>query len=195
MKILSRQFTRAEKLLIVLLIIILLGLVYYNFVDKTVRETITSSEAEAHMLQKELDTAEQKLMQLKKLQDELDTLEAEGRLSYLSSYNNAKAEVAFLDGVLADTLQYSVTFANVTRSGDLIRRSFSLTYKAKDYNAAQVIIQRLCESRDRCIVGDVSCNSAKDSSVSITASATFYETMVGGTPDAGLPSDGAAVNK
>lgn len=195
MKIMSRKFTRAEKLLIGLLIIILLGLVYYNFVDKTVRETIASSEAEARTLQTELDTAEQKLLQLKKLQDELDALEAEGRLSYLSSYNNAKAEIAFLDGVLADTLQYNVSFSNVTRSGSLIRRSFSLSYQAEDYDAAQAIIQRLCESRDRCIVGDVACSNVKDGSVSISASATFYETMVGGTPDAGLPSDGAAVNK
>ena len=41
----------------------------------------------------------------------------------------------------------------------------------------------------------MSCSINTDGSVNLTATATFYETMVGGTPDAGLPVDGAGTKK
>lgn len=195
MKIMSRDFTRTEKLLIVLLIFVLLILAYYQFVDKEVRQTIVNAESEAEMLQTELTVAEKRLVELKSTQAELDKLEAEGRLSWMPSYNGSKAEVAFLNEILADTLQYSITFANVTRNGAQIRRDFTLQYQTVDFEAAQEIMDRLCAGRNRCLVGDVKCRIDKDGIVTINASATFYETMVGGIPDAGLPADGAAANQ
>ena len=194
MKIMSRDFTRTEKLLIVLLALILVGLVYYQFVDKTVRQTIVNAESEAQMLQTELDAAQQRLAHLKSIQTSMEKLEAEGRLSWMGSYNNSKQEVAFLNDILADTLQYSITFAEVTRSGNQIRRSFTLEYKTTDYASAQDIVARLCEGKNRCLVGDISCTIDREGIVTVKQSATFYETMVGGTPDAGLPRDAAEAN-
>jgi len=193
-KIMSRDFTRTEKLLIVLLALILVGLVYYQFVDKTVRQTIVNAESEAQMLQTELDAAQQRLAHLKSIQTSMEKLEAEGRLSWMGSYNNSKQEVAFLNDILADTLQYSITFAEVTRSGNQIRRSFTLEYKTTDYASAQDIVARLCEGKNRCLVGDISCTIDREGIVTVKQSATFYETMVGGTPDAGLPRDAAEAN-
>lgn len=194
MKIMSRDFTRMEKLLILFLTLILIGLAYYQFVDVPVRQSITNAEAEAQSLQTELDAAQAKLAVAQKLQDDMDALEASGQKSWMSSYNNSKAEIAFLNTILADTLQYSVTFANVTRSGDQIRRSFTLQYRTKDYAAANEIMARLCQSHDRCLVSAASCSMDKNGTVAVTQSATFYETMVGGTPDAGLPADSAKAN-
>ena len=194
MKIMSRDFTRNEKILIVILALILLGLAYYQFVDKTVRQTIVNAESEAQMLQTELDAAQQRLAHLKSIQTSMEKLEAEGRLSWMGSYNNSKQEVAFLNDILADTLQYSITFAEVTRSGNQIRRSFTLEYKTTDYASAQDIVARLCEGKNRCLVGDISCTIDREGIVTVKQSATFYETMVGGTPDAGLPRDAAEAN-
>ena len=47
MKILSRDFTLKEKLLMLLLGLVLVGLAYYNFVDQPVRTSLASAEAEA----------------------------------------------------------------------------------------------------------------------------------------------------
>ena len=194
MRILSRDFTTKEKLLIGLLVLILLGLVYYQFVDSVVRSSIAASEAEEQMLNTQLTTAQERLTHLRSVQDALDTLEAEGRLTWMGSYNNSKAEVAFLNDILADAREYSIAFADVTRSGDQIRRSFTLQFKTVNYQAAQDIVTRLCNGENRCLVGDVRCTIAADGAVVINAAATFYETMVGGTPDAALPADRAAVN-
>lgn len=194
MKFLSRSFTRSEKLLLIVLCIILLGLVYYKFVDQPVRESITNSESECAALQQELDTLEQRAAQLRGVQKNMDALEGMGNLSWMGSYNNNKAEVDYLNDILSGTLNYTINFSNVTRKGDQIRRNFTLKYDTEDYDDAREITERLCNGENRCIVGDVQCTINKDGIVTISESATFFETMVGGTPDAGLPSDSASRN-
>ncbi|MBP3900534.1 MAG: hypothetical protein J6D53_03610 [Blautia sp.] len=194
MKVMSRDFTRTEKILLVLLAVILVGLVYYRFVYVLVNDSVNSSNSEAQALQTEISVAEGRLTHLKSLQSEMDTMEEEGSMSYMPSYNNSKDEIAFLNDVLASTEKYSISFADVTRSGDQIRRSFTLQYETTSYKTAQKILESLCESRDRCLVGDIRCNITETGRTTVNAAATFYETMVGGTPDAGLPADSAAVN-
>lgn len=194
MKIMSRDFTRTEKILIVVLALILLGLVYYQFVEKTVRSSITNAQSEAQMLQTELDAAQARLAAAQNIKNSMDELEASGQKSWMGSYNNSKAEVTFLNAILADTLQYSVTFSNVTRAGDQIRRSFTLEYRTDSYASAHEIMARLSQSHDRCIVSEASCALENDGMVVVRQAATFYETMVGGVPDAGLPVDSAAAN-
>ena len=191
----SRDFTRTEKILIAVLVLILLGLFYYQFVDKTVRASITNAQSEAGMLEAELTAAQARLGAAQKVKNSMDELEASGQLSWMGSYNNSKAEVAFLNSILADTLQYSVTFNNVTRAGDQIRRSFTLEYRTESYASAHEIMARLCLSHDRCLISDASCAQEKDGVVVVRQAATFYETMVDGTPDAGLPRDTATANR
>jgi len=193
-KIMSRDFTRNEKILIVILALILLGLAYYQFVDKTVRGSIVNAQSEASMLETELAAAQARLAAAQQVKNSMDELEASGQKSWMGSYNNSKAEVTFLNAILADTLQYSVTFSNVTRTGDQIRRSFTLEYRTDSYASAHEIMARLSQSHDRCLVSDASCSQENDGTVVVRQAATFYETMVGGTPDAGLPADSAAAN-
>lgn len=196
MKIMSREFSLTEKILIAVLALILVALIYYRFVDQTVRDTITGNESEISMLQTEMDAVQQRLAYLSGIQSNMDQLEAEGNLSWMGSYNNSKEEVAFLNDILADTLKYSIAFANVTRTGNQIRRSFTLQYTTATYEAARDILLRLAQGKNRCLVGDMSCRVDNGSRlVTISAAATFYETMVGGVPDAGLPQDVATANQ
>ena len=195
MKYMSRDFTLAEKILLVVLGLVLVGLVYYRFVDQPVREAIASSEADTEMYQMQIDALQGRLAKLSGIRDKLDELEtnARGRLSYMASYNNSKQEIDFLNMILADTLQYSISFSDVTRRGDQIRRDFTLQYQIQGYDAAQDIMLKLCNGELRCMVGDIRCTIAQDGIVTINETATFYETMAGGVPDAGLPVDSASV--
>jgi len=193
-KIMSRDFTTAEKILLVVLALILVGLAYYYFVDVPVRQAIVSSNAEIDTLQTEINVAQARLSYLQGIQTSLDELESQGNLGWMGSYNNSNVEVKFLNDVLANTLRYSINFANVVRSGDQIRRNFTLNFATNDYAEAQEVLTRLLEGENRCLVGDMSCTINTDGTVNLTATATFYETMVGGVADAGLPADGEAAN-
>ena len=195
MKVMSRNFNRAEKFLLLVLVLILMALVYYWFVDQTVRDSISRSTSEAELIQQELTVVEARVAELQKIQDSMDALKEEGNLTWMGSYNNSPEEVAFLNEILGNTLKFSISFANVTRSGDQIRRSFTLQFQTPDYESARDIMTRLVTGKNRCLTGDLRCSIDKNGLVTINESATFYETMVGGSPDAALPVDSAAVNQ
>ena len=191
MRRMSRNFTRSEKMLLVLLAIILVGLVYYRFVDRTVRMSIASSEAELQSLQSEYDIVTAQIMNLNRMQSEIESVMNSGNVSRMESYNNSKAEVSFLNDILSAAGDYAVTFAEVTRNGNQIRRAFTLQFETDSYAAAQTIMENLCSGPYRCLIGDVNCVISENGTTLAKMTATFYETMVGGTPDSGLPEDSA----
>ncbi len=192
MKALSRDFTAKERLLLLLLGLILVGLAYYQFVDRPVREALDIAHAEAESLTVELQTVEAKLARMRRMRSEMEDVTAGGTASEMGSYNNSKAEIAILNDILQDAQEYTITFANVTRDGDQIRRNFTLQFTTDSYETMEYMLSALSESHYRCLIGDLRCNAAKNEDlmkgiITVNATATFYETMVGGTPDAGLP--------
>ncbi|MBQ3391818.1 MAG: type II secretion system protein M [Lachnospiraceae bacterium] len=194
MKIWSRDFTRLEKILLLVLSVILVALVYYQFVDRPVRTSIASARAESQALQTELDAVKIKAKNLERLQNEIDEIKGSGSLSRMESYNNSRAEIALLNDILADTLDYTIEFSDVTRSNEQIRRNFTLKFRTQDYSAMRSVIEQLCSSKERCLVTEMKCQTTrneKESYVTANVTATFFETMVGGKPDAGLPEDSA----
>ena len=203
MKILSRDFSRGEKILLVLLALVLVGLVYYQFVDRVVRDNIAQAKAQTEAAQTELTAVNAKIKRMEEMQAELDSITRNPNASYMGSYNNSQEELAFLNDVLSATDQYSITFSNVTRDGDQIRRNFSLQFSTSDFVSMEKIMKQLGDGRLRCLINDINYNltrynySAADREkyerdyyerVNLNCTATFFETMVGGVEDAGLPA-------
>jgi len=195
MKILSRDFTTQEKVILLILCIFLVGLAYYQFVDKPVRTSLARAESEKAALEVELQAVQAKNAQLKKMQDEINQVTSGDAVSVMPSYNNSKAVITLLDEVLG-SMKYSINFSNVTRSGDQIRRNISVSFTAPNYSTMETVLERLTHSEFRCLIDNVSCSRGNarytNDLVSVNLTATFYETMVGGTSDSGLPSDSAA---
>ena len=212
MKIMSRDFTTREKILLVILLILVLGVAYYWLIFVPCRNNIEAANADRDATQAELMIAQAKEAQLKKMQSELDSL---GELRYASrmeSYNNSKEELRLLNSVLEAADEYAVSFASASRNGDQIRRNFTMEFKTFDFTTAKEIIQRLSKSELRCILGDIQYGTSLYrlgdyethvgarligdyyyyDVITVNMTATFFETMVGGTPDAGLPADSAA---
>lgn len=204
MKVLSRDFTTKEKVLILILVLLLIGLAYYQFVYKPMSESLENAAAEKVALEDELVVLQAKVAGMKKMQQEMDELESSERLSVMPSYNASKEEVAFLNNVFNEyASSFSVDFSNVTREGDQIRRAVKAKFTVDSYEKLEQIVTALAESENRCLVGDVRCSRVTNRRVvdgvesyttnySADLSAVFFETMVGGTPDAGLPSSDRA---
>ena len=198
-KVLSRDFTPREKALMALLVLMLFGFGYYYFFDQPVRNEIARCEAQKANLEIELNQINVKLNVLETMQEELENIEASGDVSEMKSYNASKEEIRLLNDVLARANEYSISFADVTRSGDQIRRNFKLSFNAANYQVMSDILAALSNSPLRCRISDVSCARATlrilhyvevvdDGGYNVSATATGYETMVGGTEDAGLPA-------
>ena len=77
MKVMSRNFTTTEKVLIIFLALVLVGLVYYQFVDKMVRSSIEASNAEYAELRTEFDELQTRLQHLKTVQNSLEEMKAD----------------------------------------------------------------------------------------------------------------------
>lgn len=200
MKVLSRDFTLMEKILIVVLCLLLVGLAYYQFVDKPVRKNITAAKAEQEALDMELTTLQTRLDRMHTMQHEVDDIIANGNASEMASYNNSPAELKLLSDIFrqAQRCNYS-TNPRVTRSGDQIRRIFTIQFTAKDFKSAQSMLKQLAENHFRVLIGDISFSSVSNGTlnkdqVTVNATATFYETMVGGVADDGLPASEAAAS-
>lgn len=189
MNVMSREFTRSEKILLVLLSVLLIGLLYYRFVYLTTEDLVQSLKTKADTTQADLDMANARVQKLESMQKEMDDMDVDEETSRMESYNNSKRETAFLNQVLRGVNDYSITFSEVTRDGNQIRRSFSLQFVTKDYKEAVSIVNELTHGEYRCLVDDInySLNDNKDIYINLTA--TFFETMVGGTPDSALPQD------
>ena len=194
----SREINAKEKVLLVILVLIILGFAYYRFVDQPVRKNLAKAEAEYSSLQSELTAVRVKIRELQRMQDEIDEITSGGKDSFMPSYNNAKEELALLNDILNESVtQYSVSFTSVSRYKDQIRRDFKLDFTTPDYESMKVVIDKLTGVDYRCMIGDCNCNvirvrnqnNEETTALSVSTTATFYETMVGGTADAGLPPD------
>lgn len=193
MKIMSRDFTLKEKIVLILLAVVLLGTLYYFVVDQPVRRAIAETTNEREDLQIQLSALQIKMATLNKMKSELTTLTGDAAFGEMGSYNNSAAELNELNQLLQDTTGYDISFDSVTRDGDLVRRTFSLTFTASDYDKAEDLITKLCEGEWRCLVSEITFNSPDSDlskgAVNVGLKATFYETMADGTADSGLPED------
>ena len=189
MKSLSREFTTREKILLLILAILLVLVVYYYLVDLPLRSQKEQLDAQKQQLQTDYDIVHAKYTEYLAMQQDLALVTED--TSIMASYNNRSGEIAFLDKLFSHTLQYSVGFSPVTVEGDQIRRSFTVTFTAKSYEQAIKILKKLADCKYRCVINDISCTGvderALDGAVTISCGATFFETMVERTTDAGLP--------
>ena len=209
MKVLSRDFTTKEKIMIVVFCLLLLGLAYYRFFYVPTQDQIAAANSQRANYEMELTEVMAKEATLRKMKEEIDELGELSNVSRIESYNNSKQEISLLNRVLGPATEYSIKFSNIKRDEDLLRRNFTLMFKTDSFVSAKRIIASLEESPYRCILGDIqyqhSLRRAESEEptrggrwiddeyyydvVTVNTSATFFETMYDGVADAGLPAE------
>lgn len=188
MKYLYHEFNFKERLAIILVLISLFA-VFYTFVIKGPLDSATSAATmQKESLQTELSIVNTKINRYEKMKEELDQSNA----SYMPSYNASKAEVTFLDSIFSSSKEYGIKFTNLSREGNLVRRSFYFNFTTNSNAQAQKILKSLINCEYRCLVTDISSFETKGEIV-VSGNATFYETLVDGSPDAALPPDTSEV--
>ncbi len=200
MKNLNREFKLRERLLLLALAAIVIAAVYYYLVHKPVSQGIATAKQQISELTSEKESLDNQIALLERMQEtNQDAFAVE--LGYMPSYNNSENEIRLLNDVLQNTIDYTVTFSGLSRNGNQIRRSFSLVFRVNDYNEVERILYELSKTEMRCLIGDISCSITGDNynwlegtwidgeeTIQINTSATFYETLVEGTPDSALPA-------
>ena len=80
MKIMSRDFTVREKIMLLVLTLILLAVGYYLVVDQPIRTAINEAKSQQEELSTEMMLLQTKAASLSRMQSELDSIEQGGSL-------------------------------------------------------------------------------------------------------------------
>ena len=186
MKLISRDFTALEKLILLILTLILMGLGYYRFIDQPVRQGIEEADAQCEKLQTDLNDVNDRIQEYVDRLDELN--EAKELRRSMPSYNSSEEEIRILNNVLSEAQRYSFDVEKITLSENQIRRNFTFAFTAPDFDDVQRIFANLSESRVRCLIGNVECSglnvTPEGVSINVRAGGAFYETLVDAERDA-----------
>ena len=197
MKGLTRNFSRKEKVLIVLMVIVLLILAYSQFVDKPIKQSIEDERSQQNSIRTEIEAVNSQILEMEQMQQEIAELESIGKIILMPPYNASQKETNFISNVLQTTKGFNIAIADCTRNGDQIRRQFTVTFTTDTYKEMEWFLTKVSECPYRCLISEARCSVGRQrtpegeevSNVVTTLTFTFFETMVGGTPDAALPSE------
>lgn len=192
------------RIAVLVLVFVVLAAAYLLFVDRPVRNGIREAEKERAELESKLALLEMQTNNISGVSEEMSSLRAGGQLSWMPSYNSEDAEIdEILELVSKRAPDFSLSLDEVKRSENQIRRGFTLTFTVKKLSVAEKILHGLTHGEIRCLIANTELtwargeDDAPTGEIEVTIHGTFYETMVGGEPDAGLPegSRGQAVDK
>jgi Tfp pilus assembly protein PilO len=91
------NFTRKERAFFIFLLVLLVGLAYYQFVDRPVRKSLEIYAVQEDDLSLELTEVQAKLVTMRKMRDEMVDI-GQG-LKEMGSYNNSKVEIEILNNI------------------------------------------------------------------------------------------------
>ena len=197
----NRTLTPKEKFTFVFLaLIVVLALWYLLFFSPTKASILElqgdpadGSRGQVGDLEEQKQIIDTKIVLLKKWQEELgiDMNQQSDDFAKIADYNNLRALTAELNSILADASSFSMSFAQISppeeQGKDCYRRDVSLNYTAPTYAKARAILKKLNDSQYGCLLQDVNIAEAADSTgestVTVSASLSFFEYAKRGTAD------------
>ena len=145
----NRAFTTREKVMLVILCLLIIGIGYYKFLLEPINDQIENYNSQAAQ---EQDTIMQNmaLIQKKKaMEQELEEIFAENpNPTPIPSYDNSGVLMVELHAILDGTVDYTLSFADTSllSGGYLLRRPVRLDFTAGTYSQARAIINKLHDS-------------------------------------------------
>lgn len=155
----SNRISTRDRVLLVFLAVLLIGVCYYLFFFKPLQAELQSVSRQAAEVEDQTAIALAKATSMKGMQDELDEIlsRPENEITEIAPYDNAKVVMTQLNGILSASENYSLSFKDPAIQDDgTVRRVVEMSFDCKDYNSAKKIIEALSSSRWRCLINSIS---------------------------------------
>lgn len=166
-----------KKLAIFLFIFLLFGVLYYQFVWKTTKQTLEIYSEES--LEDEWMLMQAKAKKIKQMKQSMEKQKKE-KQGIIADYNNLQNEMLELNSILKQTTAYQMDFEDPTIDDSIIRRNIHISFQTKTYDMAKEVLQSLQDSTYRCLLKNIMISS--DSSdlfqtkeVDVELEITFFE--------------------
>lgn len=187
---LTRQFTRREQALLLLLAALSLFAVYFLAVHLPAAEAMERARAESEAVSADIMALEAKRERMDQMRRELDEILSQPNVAEIPVYDNLQRVMDFLNTVLGSAQEYSLSFQGLRQSEDsgILRREMQMTYVSASYGAARDVLEQLQNCPFRCQLSDLSAApfaadgqtlnadaALTDGPVQVSLTVTFFE--------------------
>lgn len=154
----NRAFTTREKVLLVILAVLIIGIGYFKLLLEPINTSIENYQNMTASEQDEILVNTVLLQKKKQMETELEELFASGDPTPIPVYDNSGNLLVELHRILDKSLDYSLNFSGVSTMDVeyLVRRPVSLTFQASTYAQARAIINELHDSDNVNCISDLS---------------------------------------
>ena len=154
----NRAFTTREKVLLVNLAVLIIGIGYFKLLLEPINTSIENYRNMTATEQDEILVNTALLQKKKQMETELEELFASGDPTPIPVYDNSGNLLVELHRILDKSLDYSLNFSGVSTMDVeyLVRRPVSLTFQASTYAQARAIIDELHDSDNVNCISDLS---------------------------------------
>lgn len=155
----NRPFTTREKVMLVILSLMIIGICYYKFLLEPINDQIEQYNQTAAGEQ-DIITQNMALIQKKKeMEQELEAIFAENPdPDPIPNYDNSGVLMVEIHSILDGTVDYTLSFSDTSllSGGYLLRRPLELEFSVTTYSQARAIINRLYDSKNINQISDLS---------------------------------------
>ncbi len=188
---LTRQFTRREQVLLLILAALFLFAVYFLGVHLPVNEALERTRAEREAVSADVAVLEAKQQHMDRMRQELGVILSQPHVTEIPTYDNLQRVMEFLNTILSPAEDYSLSFQGPRQSEDsaILRREMQMSYVSPSYPAAREVLERLQNCPFRCqlsalsmepFAGDGQSNTdaaLTDGPVQVSLTVTFFENV------------------
>lgn len=154
----NRAFTTREKVLLVILAVLIIGIGYFKLLLEPINTGIENYQNMTAAEQDEILVNTALLQKKKQMEQELEALFAQGDPTPIPVYDNSGTLLVELHRILDKSLDYSLNFSGTSPMDVeyLIRRPVSMTFQTGSYEQARAIINELHDSDNVNCISDLS---------------------------------------
>lgn len=184
---LMRSFTRREKALLLLLVLVLVVGLYFLLIHRPVEASLAELETEKEELEMETTVAETKLMLYSKMKGELDQIFAlpADQITVMPAYNNLEKLMVQFDNIFTG-MEPKLSFHDIRISEDgVVTRPIDFEFDAPSYEQARAILTGLTHTGNRALLDGL---SIQPKGVSVTGGHFLDTVRAGGSIEAGAVS-------
>lgn len=162
----NRAFTKREKVMLVILVVLIIGIGYFKFLLEPINAGIENYQQLEAMEQDQILLNAALVQEKLQMERELTELFDSGDPSPIPEYDNSAALLVELHKILDGSTEYTLNFTGTSPMdvAYLIRRPVNLTFRTASYSAARKIIDQLHDSSNINSISDLTIQFAADNS-------------------------------
>lgn len=177
------QFSKREKALLALLVVILVGLAWYMFVFRYTSAETTRLDSEIESAQTLILADTARVASMDQMQSDIDARKAEGAIpTEMPDYDNLQPLMAELNTIMSMADSYSLSFDKVEDPEDgYVKRGADISFECASYASAESLVDALANAKYPCMVESVRISDSSYRSTSragAKATAAVYVTFL-----------------